>query len=231
MCASFCVGICFHSFGYIPKSGIGGLYANSMFNFLRNCQTIFQSSCIISHFRQQCRGFQRFLILPNTGYYHSFFMIAILWARIPGVMSLQFWFSISLVATVEHLFMCLLATCVSSSQKCLGTYTHFKIGLGLPWWLSGKVSACQCRKHGFNPWPGKIPHALGQLSPCTTTTEPVLWSPAVTTAEALPPYTPCSTREASTKRSLHIITREWPLFVATREKPAKQWRPSTVKNK
>ena len=26
-----------------------------------------------------------------------------------------------------------------------------KMLLGLPWWLSGKESACQCRKHGFNP--------------------------------------------------------------------------------
>ena len=28
-----------------------------------------------------------------------------------------------------------------------------------PWWLSGKESACQCRRHGFDPWSGKIPHA------------------------------------------------------------------------
>ena len=27
---------------------------------------------------------------------------------------------------------------------------------------------------GFDPWSGKIPHAAEQLSPCTTTTEPVL---------------------------------------------------------
>ena len=26
----------------------------------------------------------------------------------------------------------------------------------LPWWLSGKESACQCRTHRFNPWVGKI---------------------------------------------------------------------------
>ena len=24
-------------------------------------------------------------------------------------------------------------------------------------WLSGKEPACQCRRHGFNPWVGKIP--------------------------------------------------------------------------
>ena len=26
----------------------------------------------------------------------------------------------------------------------------------LPWWLRGKESACQCRRHGFDPWVGKI---------------------------------------------------------------------------
>ena len=26
----------------------------------------------------------------------------------------------------------------------------------LPWWLSGKESACQCRTHGFEPWVWKI---------------------------------------------------------------------------
>ena len=31
--------------------------------------------------------------------------------------------------------------------------------------------------HGFEPWPRKIPQATEQLSPCATTTEPVLWSP------------------------------------------------------
>ena len=28
---------------------------------------------------------------------------------------------------------------------------------GLPWWLSGKEAACQCRRLAFNPWVGKIP--------------------------------------------------------------------------
>ena len=32
----------------------------------------------------------------------------------------------------------------------------------------------QCKGHWFSPWSGKIPHALGQLSPCTATTESVL---------------------------------------------------------
>ena len=28
---------------------------------------------------------------------------------------------------------------------------------GLPWWLRGKECACQCRRHKFDPWVGKIP--------------------------------------------------------------------------
>ena len=30
------------------------------------------------------------------------------------------------------------------------------MGLGLPWWLSDKEYACQCRRCGFDPWVGKI---------------------------------------------------------------------------
>ena len=32
----------------------------------------------------------------------------------------------------------------------------------LPWWLRGKESAYQCRRLGFNPWSGKIPHTTEQ---------------------------------------------------------------------
>jgi len=45
---------------------------------------------------------------------------------------------------------------------------------GLPWWLSGEESTCQCRRHGLDPWSGKIPHAAEQPGPCATTLEPVL---------------------------------------------------------
>ena len=43
----------------------------------------------------------------------------------------------------------------------------------LPWWLRGKESACQCRRHEFSLWSGKIPHATAQLNPRATITEPV----------------------------------------------------------
>ena len=46
-------------------------------------------------------------------------------------------------------------------------------------------TACQCRRHGFDPWSGKIPHAAEQLSPCATTIEPVLKSSGVSTPEPM----------------------------------------------
>ena len=54
---------------------------------------------------------------------------------------------------------------------------------GLPWCLRGKESACQCRRHRFDPRSRKIPQATESLSLCTTTVEPMLQSPRITTAE------------------------------------------------
>ena len=47
-------------------------------------------------------------------------------------------------------------------------------GRGLPWWLSGKESTCQCRGHEFDPRFRGGSHM--QLSPCATTIEPMLQS-------------------------------------------------------
>ena len=51
-----------------------------------------------------------------------------------------------------------------------------KFLLGLPWWLSGKEFACQCRRCGFDPWSGKLPHVTMQINLWASTTEPVLQS-------------------------------------------------------
>ena len=44
----FYVGMCFH-FSWVFRNEIAEPYGNSMFNFLRNCQTVFQSRCTILH--------------------------------------------------------------------------------------------------------------------------------------------------------------------------------------
>ena len=74
---------------------------------------------------------------------------------------------------------------------------------GLSWWPSGKESACQGRRHKFEPWSRKIPHAMEQLSPCARTTEAVLWSLGATATETV-----CATMEVCVLRSLCTTTGE-----------------------
>lgn len=44
----------FMFFGYMPICGIAGSQENSMFGLLKNCQTLFHSSCTILHSHKQC---------------------------------------------------------------------------------------------------------------------------------------------------------------------------------
>ena len=64
---------------------------------------------------------------------------------------------------------------------------HVQKKLRLPWGPNGKESACQCGRHGFDPWSEKIPHATEQLSPCVTTIEAVLQSPEAQLLSSLSP--------------------------------------------
>ena len=44
---------------------------------------------------------------------------------------------------------------------------------GFPGGANGKESACQCKRTKSIPWSRKIPHAMEQLSPCSTALEAV----------------------------------------------------------
>ena len=90
---------------------------------------------------------------------------------------------------------------------------------GLPWWRSGWESACQCRGHGFEPWSGKIPHAVEQLSPCATTTEPACLEPVLRNKRGCDSERPARCDE------------EWPPLVATRESPRTETKTQHSQNK
>ena len=85
---------------------------------------------------------------------------------------------------------------------------------GLPWWLSGKESACQCGRQGFATWSRKIPHTEEHgpqlLSLCSRAGKAQQSSPCAATTEVHASYSLCATREATAMRSLCIATKSSP---------------------
>ena len=117
------------SFGYMPRRSIAGSSGSTMSNFLRNCQTDFQSGCTSLQSYQQWRSIP---LSPHPSQHllsPEFLILAIL-TGVKWNLSVVLICISQMIKDVEHFFRCFSAIRYSSGENSLfSSEPQFLMGL------------------------------------------------------------------------------------------------------
>ena len=123
---------CFCFFWYISRDGITGSYGSSVFNFFQKLPYHFPLWKLFSFYiptgseqgSNFCTHSSTLVISRFLKKYIIAILISVKWHLIVVLICISL-----MKRAVEHLFMCLLAICVSSLEKCLfRSSAHFWLG-------------------------------------------------------------------------------------------------------